>query len=451
MSTEPGRTAGAPLRRVLFVSGSAASATLRYRVRLPEEALRSRGIATRAVHYTDPAVARLADQVDVVVLYRVPAAADLVELLATVRGRPRPPLVTYDVDDLVFRTEHLASMSFLDSFSAADRSRFARDVALRGAMLGQADLLTASTREVLAEMSAGSAAPTALLPNGVGIVGARLAEAALAAPRQAGPLRVGYFSGSATHDADWLSIEAVVLDFLHRNPGAQLVLVGQVTASAAAFRLGRQVQTLDAVPWRQLPALLRTVDVNLAPLDLAAFTGAKSAIKWLEAALVQTPTVAAATGPFEVAVEHGRTGILASTPQQWTAALDLLAADADLRESMGVAARESALDQFGPDVQAHRMVEVLSGALASLARRSDAPRANPVVAGAPTAWQRWPVLLERYPWPDDLGSVRIELPAGVRRRDGVLRAARVARRAQAKVVRTVKRTILRTVSGQWRP
>jgi len=47
--------------------------------------------------------------------------------------------------------------------------------------------------------------------------------------------------------------------------------------------------------------------------------------------------------------------------------------------------------------------------------------------------------------------VRIELPAGVRRRDGVLRAARVARRAQAKVVRTVKRTILRTVSGQWRP
>ena len=105
-------------RRVLFVSGSGASATLRYRVRLPEEALRSRGALTAAVHFTDRRAAALAERADVVVLYRCPGGQDMVELIEGLRGGPAPPLVTYDVDDLVFRTEHLAGMDFLDSLTA---------------------------------------------------------------------------------------------------------------------------------------------------------------------------------------------------------------------------------------------------------------------------------------------------------------------------------------------
>ena len=429
---------------MLFISGSGASATLRYRVRLPEVALRSRGIDTRAVHFTDPVAAELAGLADVVVLYRVPAAAELLRLLSDLRSRPRPPLVTYDVDDLVFRREHLASMSFLGNFGATDRARFERDVALRGELIGQADLLTASTDEVLAEMTAGHQRATALLPNGVGIVGAQLASAALAVPRPAGGIRLGYFSGSATHDADWSTIEPVVLDFLGRHRHARLVLVGQVSVSAAARRLGPQLSTLDAVTWRELPALLHSVDVNLAPLERAPFSDAKSAIKWLEAALVETPTVATPTGPFLAAVEHGRTAILASTQEEWAGALEQLAADSGGRAAMGAAARASALARFGPTVQADRLVEVLGGGLARLAGTAVA---DPVGAGAPPAWQRWPVLLERYPWPSELASREIPLPARMRERDRALRAFRLGRRVEAKATRTVKRAILRLVRG----
>jgi len=441
----PGQPAR-PLRRVLFISGSGASATLRYRVRLPEEALRSRGVATRAVHYTDPVAARLADTADVVVLYRVPAGAELLALLADLRRRPVPPLVSYDVDDLVFRPEHLSSMTFLGGFSAQDRQRFAADVALRGQLAGQADLLTASTAEVLADLVAGHRAPGALLPNGAGLVGIQLAQAALGMPRPAGPLRIGYFAGSATHDADWSSIEPVVLDFLATHPQAQLVLVGQVTASARVARLpSRQLQVLDAVPWRELPALLRSVDVNLAPLARAPFTEAKSAIKWLEAALVETVTVATGTGPFAAAVEHGRTGILADTAQEWADALELLAGDPAARAQMGAAARVSALATSGPSVQAERLLTVLRGALATL---DTDPGGYPHPPPAPPAWRRWPVLLERYPWPAAVAGCEIELPGPVRARDGALRAVRLGRRAQSKAVRTAKRGVLRVVRGQ---
>ena len=72
------------------------------------------------------------------------------------------------------------------------------------------------------------------------------------------------------------------------------------------------------VPWLELPGVLRDLDVNLAPLAPSSrFNEAKSAIKWLEAALVETPTVATPTGPFREAIEDGGTGLLATTPDEW--------------------------------------------------------------------------------------------------------------------------------------
>ena len=83
-------------------------------------------------------------------------------------------------------------------------------------------------------------------------------------------------------------------------------------------------------PGSSCPALLRDLDVNLAPLAPGSrFNEAKSAIKWLEAALVETPTVATPTEPFREAIDHGDTGLLAvdarrvgrrPRPRCWTTA-----------------------------------------------------------------------------------------------------------------------------------
>src|SRR5205807_2139201 len=145
-----------------------------------EEALRSAGLRTAAVHFTDPRAAALSRRADVVVLYRCPAGRELVDLVEQLRRRPYRPLVTYDVDDLVFRREHLASMPFLDSLPTDVRATFERDVELRGRMIPYADVVTASTRDVLDEMATLTDAPGVLIPNGVGLVGAVLAMQALA-------------------------------------------------------------------------------------------------------------------------------------------------------------------------------------------------------------------------------------------------------------------------------
>ena len=96
----------------------------------------------------------------------------------------------------------------------------------------------------------------------------------------------------------------------------------------ARRRSAARVKRIGFTAWTALPAVLRDLDVNLAPLTPGSrFNEAKSAIKWLEAALVGTPTVASPTEPFREAIEHGRNGLLATTPDDWVAAIDALLTD----------------------------------------------------------------------------------------------------------------------------
>jgi hypothetical protein len=121
-----------------------------------------------------------------------------------------------------------------------------------------------------------------------------------------------------------------------------------------------RVHRLGFVDWRVLVRVLGCVDVNLAPLEPDnPFNEAKSAIKWLEAALAGTPTVASPTVPFADAIEPGVTGVLASSTDEWVAAMLDLVDDPRRRERMGEQARRQALLRWSPAVQGRRYVGLL--------------------------------------------------------------------------------------------
>ena len=180
-----------------------------------------------------------------------------------------------------------------------------------------------------------------LFENGVGVAIGVASDIALRRPRSPGPLRVGYFSGTTTHDADWRHIERSVIEVLEAHPDAELWLGGHLTPTEAVIgRLGDRVRRLPFTAWHRLPALLRDLDVNLAPLEPGSrFNDAKSAIKWLEAALVSTPTIASPSAPFRDAIEDGHTGWLADDPADWATMLERALQDGDLRTLVGARAR----------------------------------------------------------------------------------------------------------------
>lgn len=413
------RPPSSTVRDVLFVCGIE-GAPLRYRARLPAEALALQGLRTEVRHYRDAALPELVSKADVVVVYRVPATHQVLDLI---QGADVP--VLFDVDDLIVDPSLRDEIPAMRSLPADEAELWMQGVHRYRTTLETCDGYVGSTQPLVDHIGALTGLPAYRFSNGVGLVTARRSDAALRRPRTPGPLRVGYLSGTTTHDADWHSVEAAVLEVLARHPGSELWLVGHLQPTDAVAALGDRVKRLPLQDWRALPALIRDLDVNLAPLELdlgegGRFNEAKSAIKHLEAALVEVPTVASPTQPYREAIEHGVNGMLAAGHDEWVAALDALLSDAAMRHRIGARARRDVLLQLSPHLQGRRYLAVLEQAVARgrLDRVSD--------------WE--PVALDGPPARVSLEPYTAEPVAGPTRAEQLRERALVARERAAAVL-----------------
>ena len=123
----------------------------------------------------------------------------------------------------------------------------------------------------------------------------------------------------------------------------------------------------DRIEWRalrplaELPEEVARFDVDLAPLEIGnRFCEAKSELKFFEAALAGVPTIASPTGPYRRAIEHGKTGFLAASADDWYRDLRMLIEDPALRDRVGRAAYHEALARFGPLARTTRFGRVVA-------------------------------------------------------------------------------------------
>jgi hypothetical protein len=352
----PATAAALAEARVLLVR-SGPGASTRYRIDHKQEQLRMLGMRATARSFRDylarPLLAaRDAGEHDVAIVHRLPRFALTCPLLTALIRAGRP--VAYDIDDLIFEPEALPWVPPLAQRAVADQAR----------LLSHCTHVIAATSELAARAARHQPATY--------VVGNVLSQAVLAASRRASgernrgdTVRLGYLSGSPTHDQDIATIAPAVAEVLRRRPQAELVLVGPVTLPPELAGLERQVRALPLVPWRDLPRLMaQAIDINLVPLDLASpFCRSKSEIKYLEAGAVGMPTVATPIPAFAQAITHGVTGFLAETPEQWVEALGLLTGDAALRRDMGEAARRDVEQRYSPQRGAQRLAETLGSIL----------------------------------------------------------------------------------------
>jgi glycosyltransferase involved in cell wall biosynthesis len=166
-------------------------------------------------------------------------------------------------------------------------------------------------------------------------------------------LRVGWMGWLAWRDNDLDILRDVLPAFLRRHHDVEFVSVGE-PRGAAAFKPGHvsvhdylgipkaQRRTVHGVPYRRLPEIVPTIDIGLVPLARSAFNECKSYLKGLEYAACGIPCIATPTGPYRGFVRDGEDGLLASTAEEWLAALELLVGDDALRRRMGRAARAKA-------------------------------------------------------------------------------------------------------------
>jgi glycosyltransferase involved in cell wall biosynthesis len=408
---------------IFYVSGEADTPGHLYRVARYIEAARMNGVPAEWVRQ-DQLEARLelTSRHDVMILWRTqwtPAVEEAVR-----RMREQGKKVVFDIDDLMIEPD-LADTKVIDGIrsnahpEAAVRELF---TSVRRSMLA-ADVCIASTQELAYHMRR-AGKPTHVLLNGFDDQTFELSKRSARQWRSARTdnlVRIGYAGGSRTHQRDLgLAIEALArvlrenelcrLVLFQTESGMRLVDVEEYPAMAGLeHRIEwRPFQTLET-----LPREIARFDINIAPLEFGnPFCEAKSELKFFEAALVDVPTIASPTGPFRRTIEHGVSGFLAATADDWYHYLHTLVSDQALRSHMASAAFLSAIATFGPlqrATQFGRVLDQLRGdALAARAFALDA-RIRSEPARRPRLMPS-NVLFEYRADDDELAEVSVVIP-----------------------------------------
>jgi glycosyltransferase involved in cell wall biosynthesis len=164
---------------------------------------------------------------------------------------------------------------------------------------------------------------------------------------------IGYGSGTATHDIDFLEAAPALLELLGENSRVELWIAGPLQLPLEFERLAQRVRRFPLRDWRGWFELLAEMDITIAPLEREnVFCRAKSEVKFIEAGAVGVPLVASATDSYERAIGDGENGFLARSSDDWLAKLRALIADEKLRERIGANARETVLQHYSPEARA---------------------------------------------------------------------------------------------------
>lgn len=372
----------APVTRELlsciFITGEPESAGHRYRVLDFIEAASANDVAATWVRADDLAARHneLA-RYDIAVFWRVAWTEEVGAAMALLRRSGSK--IIFDVDDLMTEPS-LAQFSVIDGIRTQSlteemvRSHYAR---VRQTML-EADACITTTEELAFYMRR-AGKTTYVVTNGFTRATHDLSRLSVRVRREGiadGLIRIGYAGGSKTHQRDFAMCVEGLAQLLREEPRCRLILFRTANGplvDPAEFpplaRMQSQIEWRDAVPLAELPREMARFDINIAPLEFGnPYCEAKSELKFFEAALVDVPTIASPTGPFRRAIEHGKTGFLAATADDWLACLRRLVQDAALRSTMGAAAYRVALGRFGPETKALRfgnVIEQLRGGIAA--------------------------------------------------------------------------------------
>ncbi len=367
----PGYAVRASDRRpkIVFVSGNQHAVGHRYRVLNLAESLEADAYRTILIPVEELAK-RLgeAEGCDILWLWRTPWSDVIASAMES--ARRSGARVVFDIDDLLFRPE-LARSEVIDGIRSMGQSENDARALYEGfrATLMHADHFTTTTVPI-ARAAEDVGKPTTVIPNGFERGRLELSRA-MQLRRQSsdGVVRIGYFSGTLTHQRDLALASRAVAKVLAENPQVRLVLWRE-TVNLAEFpeleEHAGQIEWRERVPRDETPREYATFDINIAPLEVGnPFCEGKSELKFFEAALVSIPTVASPTQPFATAIRHGETGFLADSDQRWYQLLRDLVQSSELRTSVGNRAYEAVLWQYGPERRKLLMTSLIAQLLAS--------------------------------------------------------------------------------------
>jgi glycosyltransferase involved in cell wall biosynthesis/cytochrome c-type biogenesis protein CcmH/NrfG len=297
-------------------------------------------------------------QFEVVIFYRVPASPKVIK---TMENANELGLLTfYEIDDLIFDGfEYPTSYeSYGGQITRKEYIGLCLGVPLFAHAMSMCTYGIASTTPLAQEMS--RHVTTGRVFTHRNAFGSTHEALSIVSPRPRGTDNVTIFYGSGTkahkEDFEELVVPALVEMVRRYRSQISIVIVGYVTITEQLRSIRENITLFDAI-WNveEYWKLLSEADINIAVLKPSLMADCKSEIKWLEAAMFAVPSVASRTATYAEVIEHGVSGLLCETQEDWITAIDRLVCDAGFRQEMGLAAQRAVRSVYTLDKMASRL------------------------------------------------------------------------------------------------
>lgn len=334
---------GKTYKDVLFINGcdyNALPHPPRYRVQHQMEQLKANNIDCDENFYLHLSIEQVRNY-RAFVIFRCPYTEELGEFIRLAKELNKT--VIYDIDDLVIDTKYTDTIKYLDTMSPEERKGYDEGVCNMQKVLKMCDAAITTTEGMAEELK--HYVPKVFINRNTASeemlqLSEEAYEKAVAEKTAKGrkTVKLGYFSGSITHNDDFVLIQPAVAKIMEKYPQTELHIAGILDIPKEFEAFKERVIAHPFADWKKLPEMIASMDINLAPLEESIFNEAKSENKWVEAALVRVPTIASNLGAFKRMIVHNETGILANTCEEWYKALETLIVDTQKRERIAKAA-----------------------------------------------------------------------------------------------------------------
>lgn len=311
--------------RIAYFYERTDNSTFRYRVHNMIDVIEATWPDASASYFTladGELLDKVADAADILVICRARYSDRVSRLICRAKRRGIP--VFFDTDDFVFdaRYAHLI-MNTLDQTRMADQDWdfwFAY-IGRIGATLRQCDRVITTNGYLAERIKAFSGLEASIVPNFMNEAQLRHSEHIFKAKQSNGfardeHLHIGYFSGSPTHVRDFALAESALTKILDRYPQTRIRMVGYMEPAGAMLSYASRIDRHPFQDYVNLQGLIGSTEINIAPLQDNFFTNCKSELKFFEAAVTGTATIASPTYSFAQAIRPGDTGRLAAA-HQW--------------------------------------------------------------------------------------------------------------------------------------
>lgn len=316
---------------ILFVNGCTLPHPQRYRVDHQIEQLRAVGFCCEGISY---------DKLDIsylkyyrgFVFFRCPITDSVREFIKTAKAENKA--VFYDIDDLVIDQKYTDTIKYLKTMSKEELDLYNDGVNRMRETLEMCDYAITTTERLATELKN----YTKEVYINRNVASEKMVKLSIKATneikRDENKVVMSYLSGSITHNDDFNMILPVIQRLMREHDNLYLKVVGLLDIPAELEEFKSRILTTPFVSWAELPSIIASIDINLAPLEKTIFNEAKSENKWTEASLCKTITVASNFGAFKTCIRDGIDGVLCDSIDDWYNKLNKVIENKDYRNKI---------------------------------------------------------------------------------------------------------------------